>query len=551
MAGAAVVTTAVPAMAVTPTGGCWVYSAVGGSAVDSTDTSAGELSSSLASWGAGADYVLTTSGGSTVGDTRDMSLTFNTGPNNGGPAASGTAYYYFSVNGTNLPPVTKAFNAPGFAAIPGDTINGSFTIPAGGNNDVVFRKVIYDIPSFTLRVQCNGQSSGTTGATGINPATTPIDTNVTSSFSAFAVATATVDGITNQNVTNAARAGDVISFTGSDFTSDGTASAELCDVGGGACDAASATTFAVSGGTGSGSVTVPAGLTGAKVLKLSLGGEAGTQAITLLGSPTVQLSIAGGGAGTTVQVTGSNWDPSKSITVGGYQALVGAPPPPATADTPVLATTSATGTLSASFTVQDSTTAFIGASQRPGPGAIFSVAAFTFSGDACTAKEGLATTGECSLLEVVTLTVTAGDLKMSKNAGDVAMSGITLDGTDQVSTGSLQDVNVMDYRGGDLGWALTAKFSGLSGPADIAPDKLTITPACAAAANSDDTVTTGSQAAFADDATAVGLCSVLVGDLGADNVSGGDVAADADLLLDLLINQAAGDYTGTLTLTLS
>src|SRR6478735_3063328 len=47
-----------------------------------------------------ADYVLTTSGASTVGGTRNFSLTFNEGPTNGGPPASGFVYYYFSVNGT-------------------------------------------------------------------------------------------------------------------------------------------------------------------------------------------------------------------------------------------------------------------------------------------------------------------------------------------------------------------------------------------------------------------------------------------------------------------
>lgn len=169
-----------PANAAEPTGGCWVYSVPAGSAIEAQPGS--NISSSLAPWadsaGPDADYNTTTSGGTAVGATRNFSMTFNTGPKNGGPPASGTVYYYFSVNGANLPPISKPFNAPGGGSIPGDTINGSFAINSVGAHAVTFRKVIYDIPAFTTRVQCNGQTNGTAG--GSNPATQPSDTNIVS-----------------------------------------------------------------------------------------------------------------------------------------------------------------------------------------------------------------------------------------------------------------------------------------------------------------------------------------------------------------------------------
>ncbi|WP_370614826.1 hypothetical protein [Mumia sp. Pv 4-285] len=559
LATTAVVLGAGSASAVTPTGGCWVYSPPSGAGIEDT-TPASNTSSSLAPWSEGAvDYTLSTTGGTTVGSTRNFSLVFDKGPKNGGPPASGTAYYYFSVNGNNLPAVTKAFSAGGGAVIPGDTITGSFTITAAGSTTVKLRKVIYDIPLFLTRVNCNGQSTGV--ANGVNPATTPVDTNVSANFSAVGP-TATISGISNQVVNTSARKNDVVSFGVSNFAGAGTGTAELCDTSGNSCDAGSSSVTISAAGTGTGTLPVPATPTaGARTLKVTSGGETSLTPITILGNPTVSTNVVGGGAGTIVTVSGTNWDPNQSVNVSSTQS--GPPfPPPATSDPAVTATADSAGNFSQSFTVNDPATAFIGASRThaagPPPVVIFASQAFTFSGDSCTAKVGLATTGSCSLLETVDLTVVAGDLKMSKAAGAVTMSGIQLDGTDQTSTGNLQDVTVKDYRGGTLGWSLVGRFSGLNGPAKPSGGNFTIpssslswTPSCVAAANSDDTVTAGAAGAFGDAATDLPLCSVSTAGLGANGTSGGDTVADAGLSLAVGSSQAAGAYTGLLTLTLS
>ncbi|MFD1827370.1 MULTISPECIES: hypothetical protein [Mumia] len=559
LATTAVVLGAGTAAAVAPTGGCWVYSPPSGADIEDT-TPASNTSSSLAPWSDGAaDYNLTTSGGTTVGSTRNFSLVFDKGPKNGGPPASGTAYYYFSVNGVSLPAITKAFSAGGGAVIPGDTITGTFTITGAGANTVKLRKVIYDIPTFLTRVNCNGQSTGVAG--GVNPATTPVDTNITASFSAVGP-TATVSGITNQVVTNAARKNDVISFGVTNFSAAGTGTVELCNVSGTSCDATSSSVTIAGDGSGSGTIAVGATpTTGSRSIKVTSGGETSLTPITILGDVTVSTNVVGGGAGTVVTVTGSNWDPNQPVTVGGYKN--GPPfPPPASSDATVSTTADSAGNISASFIVNDAGTAFIGASRihaaGPPPVALFGSQAFTFSGDTCTAKQGSAATGSCALLETVELTVVAGDLKMSKDAGKVLMSGVTLDGTDQTSTGDLQNVTVKDYRGGTLGWSLVGRFSGLNGPAKpaggnftIAPTALSWTPTCAPQANSDDTVVAGAAGSFADASTDLPLCAVATSGLGANGTSGGDAVADAGLSLEVGSSQAAGNYSGLLTLTLS
>jgi len=541
-------------MAIAPTGGCATFFASGG-AVDSTTPPASYLGSPKGPWsdegttGVAPDYAITSSGSSLVGETRNFALTYDKGMSSFA-AAEGTAYWYFSVNGSDLPVVTTALSLPAGVADEGATVNSSFTIPSGGTNTITFRKMIFQATA-GVRVVCNGQTGST--AT-VNPQTTPVDTNVTHSFTAAAIANATISSVSNQTVTNAARAGDVISFAGSAFSAAGTGTAELCDADGSNCAAGGSSFTIAADGTGTGTLTVPNGVVaGNKAIKLSSGGEVGLRPIRILGAATLTASLSGGGAGTVVTLTGTNWDPGQPVRLGGNRA--GPPfPPPASSDAPVTVTATANGTFSGQFTVNDSLTAFLGAQHPhrvpPTASAVFASTSFSFSGDSCIAKSGAATTGDCSLLETVSLEVAAGDLTMSKEAGSVELSGVDLNGTAQTATGDLRDVTVKDYRGGALGWSLTGRFSGLNGPAAIAADKLTWSPSCVPAANNDDDVVAGSSAAFADSVTALPLCAVSTG-LGADGVSGGDTTADAGLALDLLANQAAGNYSGTLTLTLS
>ncbi|MBA2953602.1 hypothetical protein GON03_04695 [Nocardioides sp. MAH-18] len=566
MAGAAIVTLATggalvavagPASATTPTGGCWVYTPTTPANIEDT-LPASQTSSTLAPWAnpGPADYVLTSSGSAAVGGTRNFSLTFNEGPTNGGPPASGVVYYYFSVNGTNLPAISKPFSAGGSAPIPGDTITGSYAIASAGTQTIKLRKVYYDIPTFSTRVACNGQSTGIKVAPsgGVNPATTPLDTNISTSFTATGP-TATISSVTNQVVNGYARKGDTINFNVSNFTSGGTAAVELCNTAGSSCDATPGSVTVAGDGTGSGSLTVISNPgTGDRALKVTLGGDVSLTPIKVLAAPTFTTNISGGGASTIVTFDGDNWDPNQTVTVGGYKPPPPIPPGP-TGDATIDVTADGTGHIHGTFTVVDPTTAFVGGSRLHSASPVVSVfasAPFTFSGDTCNAKVGSATTGSCSLVQTMNLDITAGNLTASKASGTILMPGFTLDGTAHSVTGALRQVTVKDYRGGALGWSLTGKFSGLTGPATITPDKLSWTPNCApSATNNDDTVTTGSAGAFTNSTTALPVCSVATTALGADGASGGDTLVDAALSLSVGANQKAGSYVGTITLTLS
>lgn len=550
MAGAAVLSVAGPASAVAPSGGCSTWFVTAGTPVEDTTPAASYLGAIKGAWsdeltaGAGGiapNYTITSSGGSTVGSTRNFALTYDKGMRSFA-AASGPAYWYFSVNGVVQPAITSTISLAAGVTAPGATINGSYVVTDSGVNNITFHKLIFDSTA-GARVACSGQNLGT--AT-VNPHTTPVDTNVTTSFTAVGP-TAAITAISNQTVTNSARATDVVSFDASTFTG-ASGTAELCDTAGANCAAASSS-FTISGGSGSGTITVPAGFTGAKALKLTSGSETALKPITILGTPTLTTNISGGGAGTTVTLTGTNWDPSQAVSIAGYKA--GPPfPPGTTADPAASVTASATGTFSTTYTPNDLTTVNLGARQNHRTPPIFATATYAVSGDSCTAKVGAATTGDCKLLQTVTLQVTGGDLKMAQVPGTVVLAPKTLNGAAQTTSGSLQDVTVKDYRGGTLGWSLVGRFSGLSGPANIAASKMSWTPSCAAGTNNDDTVVTGSAAEFANATTDLALCSVSTG-LGADAVSGGDATADAGLELALLTNQAAGNYVGQFTITLS
>lgn len=546
-----VATTVAPASAVAVNGGCASFFVDAGTPIESTGgASGGYLGSPKGAWsdeattGVVPDYTLTSSGGSTVGSSRSFALTYDKGMKSFAPA-SGTQYWYFSVNGVQLPAITNSLSI-GTATAPGATINGSYTVSQAGANNIVFEKMIFDATA-GVRVVCSGQDGNTAA---LNSHTTPMATNVSASFSAVGPS-ATVTGISNQVVTTHARPGDVISFDVS-LMANGTGTAALCDAAGNSCHA-STSSVTIAGGTGSGTLTVPAGTAGARTLKVTSGSDTALRPVTVLGAATLTANVEGGGAGTVVTLNGTNWDPSAIVSVQGMKGA--GQSSTATTDAAITPLASPTGTFTAQYTVNDVDTTQIVALDptRMTPGATFLIPAsvpFAVSGDSCTAKVGAATGGSCFLLETVKLDVTAGDLKMSKESGDVELSPVALDGTAHTSTGSLKDVTVKDYRGGTLGWDLVATFSGLNGPATIAPSKLSWTPSCTTAANNDDTVVAGTAGAFADAATARPLCSVDTG-LGTDGVSGGDTTADAALSVDLLANQAAGAYTGTFKITLS
>ncbi|GHJ48034.1 hypothetical protein Cs7R123_53760 [Catellatospora sp. TT07R-123] len=377
----------------------------------------------------------------------------------------------------------------------------------------------------------------------------PLATSIAEPFTVFdgAVHTTAVSG---QTVTTHARAGNTVSYTVSGLAPGATLSASLKDAAGAGTGEGSGTGSTDATGAGTGTLTVPAGATtGARTLAVTDGVNTVVTPITVLGTPTIAITPGGGGAGTSVAVTGTNWNPGSAVAIRGYQALTGPPPPNPTADAPVGVTASATGGISATYTVNAAATAYLGASSGVGPGTLFAVASWAASADSCVAKTGNAATGSCALTYNLSQTVTAGNLAMARAAGsgNIALSGVTLDGTVHTGTGALAPITVTDYRGSTFGWSLVGTVTDFTGtPGGTIPKaNLTWTPACTGTAGATNAVTAvAGSAGPVDGAT---LCSAPADAAG----TGGSFTASAALALTVPANQLAGSYSATLTLTLS
>ncbi|SEG54696.1 hypothetical protein SAMN04489712_106173 [Thermomonospora echinospora] len=155
--------------------------------------------------------------------------------------------------------------------------------------------------------------------------------------------------------------------------------------------------------------------------------------------------------------------------------------------------------------------------------------------------------GQCGE-QKINLTVNGGPLTMSQQPGEVDLTPITLNGTEQTATGDLRQVEVVDARGGSTGWSLTGTLTDFSSAAGtkISAGNLSWTPACTAGPGAS-AVTPGSAGPL-DDTTAATLCSAPDG---AGQIVGGTYTAGAALNLKVPPATGAGQYTAILTLTLS
>ncbi|MEU8243876.1 WxL domain-containing protein [Actinoplanes missouriensis] len=426
-----------------------------------------------------------------------------------------------------------------YAKLGGFTATGSFVAGSQGAVALTVKQVKF--ANSTASTYCSNDGDRDHKAA-------PVDTTIVHNATVFDGG-ATITSITGQTGVTAARATNTINYSVTGLEANATLTASLKDSSGGGTGEGSGTGSTGAGGSGTGTLVVPASpTTGTRTLAVTDGVNTVLVSITILGTPTVTITPSGGGAGTAISVKGTDWDPGSSVVVRGYQALAGAPPPPATSDAPVTATASATGGISAAFTVNDTTTAYVGAVS----GRMFALAPWTASADACTAKEGTATTGDCDLKYELSETVTGGSLSMSRGAGSstIIFTGVTLNGSAQTATGSLKPINVTDNRGSTLGWELAAEvtdFTGVPG-GTIPAGALTWTPSCAdhTGATNATAAVAGSAAVPVNEAT---LCSGPASTGG--TVTGGSYDASAELSLTVPAIQLAGTYTATLTLTLS
>ncbi|MEU8804372.1 hypothetical protein [Spirillospora sp. NPDC048819] len=263
------------------------------------------------------------------------------------------------------------------------------------------------------------------------------------------------------------------------------------------------------------------------------------------GGPSVSVTpptvVQGGG----ITLTGAGWQPG-AVDVAlcdssGAQCAAGDL-------TDVTATVDGTGKLTASATVAD--TAAAGSRT-----VVITQGAVSQSVALSVTEKTPPPTGECADQPAgqcdeqrINLTVNGGPLTMAREAGEVELTPVTLNGTEQSATGDLREVTVVDARGGTTGWSLTGTLTDFSSVAGtkIPAGNLSWTPSCTPGAGAS-AVVAGSAGAL-DATTAATLCSAPDG---AGQIVGGTYTAGAALDLTVPPVTGAGEYTAVLTLTLS
>jgi len=427
-------------------------------------------------------------------------------------------------------PTGGTFQIPDFTATFTPTAAGTYTFTPGNNEQ--------DVAQFGVVIQCT--------ASGASAAATVTATNASAS-------------VANGSV----RPGGTVNYTGAGWIAGETVTPSFKDSAG-TVTTGTATTVPA-GGALSGSIGVPAAAaTGAGSLVLT-GSSSGAvpAAVTVLGAPTLSTAPSSGGPGTTVGLSGTNWDPGATVAISGVDA---ANNPVGSAGT---LTADASGQLSGNYTVPTSAIAAIGAAELVNgvpSTTLRAAAAFTFASNSCTADAtgaAVSATGTCSVPQSANVSVTGGPLQMQENTGSVAFPGVTLNGTVHNQAGSLQQIDVQDFRGTTNGWVLNATMSDLaltggpyanSGAAPIPAGNVTASGlTClgnpAGSTPYPSTPTAGSGGALST-TTAITLCSQAAGGTAPPTVTGGDFLVNAGLSLKVPAYVLQGVYTGTVTISL-
>ncbi|MFI6983934.1 hypothetical protein ACIBSV_35685 [Embleya sp. NPDC050154] len=317
----------------------------------------------------------------------------------------------------------------------------------------------------------------------------------------------------------------------------GTPTVELCDSTGNACDATKVTgALTVTGGALAGTATIGATVAdGSYQLKVTVGDKSKTSNVTVKADvPSnprkLTLNPTHGPVGTEVTVNGEGYTPGADV----YVIPTNAAQQP---DVPglVMAKAGTDGKFTAKVKVNKADTTLIAASEDTS-GTLSAGAPFTV--------DGAPPVG--SLKQDLTGTIAGGALTISQENGGIKLSDVTLNGTQQNMTGALNTVTVKDYRGGATGWTLTGAVTDFGNGAGgtIPADKFSWTPKVTPGEGSPSQAVAGS-------AGPIGKTGATLASAPNADVTGGTFAADAGLSLAVPAYQAPGNYSATLTLSIS
>ncbi|MCF2528972.1 hypothetical protein [Yinghuangia soli] len=406
--------------------------------------------------------------------------------------------------------------------VPIPPYEGTFTVPASAANGTVE----FTVAKMVTYTKVIGQTFSTT-------------CDIVSGGDAV-VASVDVGGSTGEQPTVAAAEGvhllgSQVAVTGTKWTPNAAVTASLCDADGSACSASAftASTLAVDAqGNLSGTVTLAAtGIAdGAHLIKVGDGAKEATGALATKAKVTTERNAtvdrASGPVGTVVTIHGTEWLPNRRVIITG----VGSP------SDPVLVTAGPDGTFVATWTVDSDQVTHIRLRQS---GADVEPTLIPFT----------VTTGGQTETQGVSVTLAPGQLTMSQAGAGIDFGSATMNGTAQQLNAPLNQVTVVDARGGGLGWSLTGMMTDLvaaNGVDKIPAGNIAWAPACAAAPGSLSPVATGTAGPLGS--TAATLCSQAPD---STKATGGKFTADAQLTLTTPEFAAAGAYTGTLTLSLT
>jgi hypothetical protein len=388
------------------------------------------------------------------------------------------------------------------------------------------------------------------------------------------VPTVTISAISGQTVTNAARAGNTLTFGGPNWApdqDDEDITVRLCDADGDSnCTTTGLDNLSVAtneAGVLTGTVDLTTGATpGARTLRVDIDSDSDTASLLVLGDPTLTLSSASGPAGGTITVTGTNWDPGTTPDVSaldeGDAVLAG----------PTQATVGATGNLNGSITTPAGTTSI-----EVAEGDFVLTASFTINANAqnCGGDGTDDPLTGCTLSQFMYLNVEAGPFTWSQTSPFIVLNstttgdacteaddfqddcfGLVLNGASQMVTGDLNDVTLVDARGAGAGWTVSVTLTDLTTGGGgtnrtIPANTVILVPSCdivdgtawggtAAVSAGTSTVLGGSPALSAT--TPITLCSAPAAQAGGTFTAGGSLSFMVPPTI------YAGLYTATLTL---
>lgn len=396
------------------------------------------------------------------------------------------------------------------------TFDAAFPVPANATDDVVFDLTDMALTA-VIGVPCTVNGPGTLVTVPVDVPSNPEPTL--------------------QSTPGEVKPGGAVTVTGANWPA-GTPTVELCNASGAECDASKvAGALTVTDGALSGTATIAAGVAdGAYQLKVTSGDKSATSNVSVKAeTPTGERKVVAtpnhGPVGTTTVVTGSGFSPNTPLYVVPANAAG-----EGDLDDLKQPTTDEAGEFSVEITVGKADTVLIAASEDI-DGKLSAAADFTV--DTVEPPAG-------TLKQDIGATIAAGALTITQESGSVALSDVTLNGTDQAMTGALNTVTVKDYRASGTGWTLTGAvtdFTNGSG-GTIPAEKFSWTPAIAAEGEAPSVPVAGS-------AGPIGKAGATLASAPNAELTGGTFKADAALSLAVPAYQASGNYSGTLTLSIS